>query len=80
MADVLGVDPLDPAWSDGGPQQDEYHALADALIADLLAERAIARAERDFARADAIRDRLTGLGVELADTQGGTRWSLGREH
>ena len=80
MADVLGVDPLDPAWSGGGQGQDDYRALADALIAGLLAERASAREERDFGRADAIRDQLTGLGVELADTPDGTRWSLRREH
>jgi len=41
-----------------------------------IAERAAARRQRDFARADAIRDELLGRGVELEDTPGGTRWRL----
>ncbi len=40
----------------------------------LVRERDEARAAKDFARADAIRDRLQGAGVELIDTPEGTRW------
>ena len=39
----------------------------------LLAERSTARAERDFARADEIRDRLAELGYEVRDEAGGAR-------
>jgi cysteinyl-tRNA synthetase len=35
-----------------------------------------ARAARDWATADALRDRLDGAGVELRDTGDGTRWVL----
>ena len=40
---------------------------------ELLAERSTARAERDFARADEIRDRLAELGYEVRDEAGGAR-------
>src|SRR5699024_5501839 len=46
-------------------------------IERLVAEREQARADRDFARADQIRDQLTGLGVRLEDKPEGTLWSLG---
>jgi cysteinyl-tRNA synthetase len=52
---------------------------AGALVDDLLAQRQAARAARDFATADEIRTRLVGLGVEIEDTPGGTRWSLRRD-
>ena len=39
----------------------------------LLADRAAARADRDFARADEIRDRLAELGYEVRDEAGGAR-------
>ena len=51
---------------------------AESTIEALLAARTEARADRDFARADAIRDDLAGAGVEVADTPDGPRWSAGR--
>ena len=45
-------------------------------IEGLLAERAAARAAKDFARGDAIRTELTQLGVELLDTPQGTDWRV----
>jgi len=46
----------------------------DAEIDALVAERDAARAAKDFARADAIRDELTERGIELLDGAEGTRW------
>ena len=42
----------------------------------LLAVRAQARGDRRFADADAVRDALVGLGVEVQDRPDGTAWSL----
>jgi cysteinyl-tRNA synthetase len=49
-------------------------AIDDEEIEALLAERDRARAERDFGRADEIRDRLTAAGVIIEDGPDGTRW------
>ncbi|BBD79852.1 cysteine--tRNA ligase [Aerosticca soli] len=52
--------------------------LDTARIEALVAERQAARAARDFARADAIRQELATLGVTIEDGPQGTRWSLSR--
>jgi cysteinyl-tRNA synthetase len=49
----------------------------DARIAALVEERTAAKASRDFARADAIRDQLAAEGVLLEDTAAGVRWRRG---
>jgi cysteinyl-tRNA synthetase len=78
MLAVLGLDPFDPHWSSGGSSQTEAKltTAVDALVAALLEQRATARAEKDFAAADAIRDRLKAAGIELTDTPQGPTWSL----
>ena len=47
--------------------------MVDGLVAELLAQRQEARERRDFAAADAIRDSLAALGVEVSDTAAGPR-------
>ncbi|MDO5622593.1 MAG: cysteine--tRNA ligase [Paracoccus sp. (in: a-proteobacteria)] len=56
-------------WTQAGDE-------AEALIAALLAARAEARAARDFARSDAIRDGFAAAGVSVKDTPAGVEWSL----
>jgi len=50
-------------------------ALA-AYVEDMIEKRKIARKEKDFAKADAIRDELLHKGIEIKDTREGTIWSL----
>jgi len=45
-----------------------------AAIESLIEQRNTARANRDFASADALRDQLTAMGVVLEDADGVTRW------
>ena len=81
MTDVLGVDPLDPHWAGGadGGRDGRLRAALDALVQGQLEARAQARAARDWATADAIRDRLTAAGIVVEDTPSGARWTIGED-
>ena len=71
---VLGLDPLDAAWhAEGDPRAGR--ALA-AVVGRMVHERQAARADRDWAAADRIRDALAEAGVALEDAPDGTHWSL----
>ncbi len=50
--------------------------VVDALVAGLLERRAEARANKDFAAADAIRDQIKAAGIEIEDTPSGPKWSV----
>ena len=50
-----------------------------AQIEELIKQRAQAKAEKDFASADAIRARLTDMKIEVMDTPGGTVWEVAAE-
>ena len=77
MLAVLGLDPADPGWPDAGSGQDAQLTNAvDVLVAGLLEQRTEARAAKDFATADAIRDRIKAAGIEIEDTPDGPKWSL----
>jgi cysteinyl-tRNA synthetase len=78
MTDVLGVNPLDPAWAAGDSGASDALASLDALVRERLTARAQARSSRDYDTADAIRDSLASAGIALEDTAAGARWSLVR--
>jgi hypothetical protein len=50
--------------------------LLAPAVERLLALRATARAEKRFSDADAIRDAIVALGVELSDQADGVTWSV----
>ncbi len=77
MLGVLGLDPADPAWgTTSNGNEEKLTAAVDALVAGLLEQRAEARANKDFAAADAIRDRIKAAGIDIEDTPSGPKWSL----
>jgi len=76
MTDVLGVDPLDPHWTSGASGDDRARTVLGTLVQAELDARAAARAGRDFATADAVRQRLAAAGIAVEDTPDGARWTL----
>jgi len=69
-ANLIGLLQSPPdAWF-GADAEDPESAAIDALIE----KRNQARADRDFAAADALRDELTAMGIVLEDADGVTRW------
>jgi cysteinyl-tRNA synthetase len=77
MLRVLGLDPRDPRWPSAGSSDGARLSTAvDALVAGLLEEREAARAAKDWARADTIRDRIAAAGIAVEDTPDGPKWAL----
>ncbi len=70
-----GVLGLDFAAAGGGGNDDE---LIDGVVQVLIALRADARKNKDFATSDRIRDELTAKGIALKDGPEGTTWSRSR--
>ncbi|MCW2753586.1 MAG: cysS [Marmoricola sp.] len=77
MLSVLGLDPADPHWSQESSGSTERLTTAvDVLVGVLLDQRQTARAAKDFATADQIRDQIAAAGIEIEDTPAGPRWTL----
>jgi cysteinyl-tRNA synthetase len=74
MTQVLGINPLAPQWRDSADEPSR-RALA-SLAETLIAQREEARASRDFATADRIRDQLADAGILIEDGATGSHWSL----
>ena len=72
-AEVVGLLESDPdAWFRLGAECDIDSAAIDAL----LKKRTAARASRDFAEADRIRDQLSNMGIVIEDGPDGPQWRL----
>ena len=69
LDEVDGVFGFLEAQSGDGPSDED--------VARLIEERGAARASKDFARADAIRDELIAAGITLEDTAEGVKWFRG---
>jgi cysteinyl-tRNA synthetase len=69
---LLGLLQQDPeAWFKRGSER-----VDAARVESLIEARRLARAARDFARADAIRAELAAMGVAIEDGAEGTRWKI----
>jgi len=71
LASVLGLF-IKPAIKAGGDDQDAV--LLDEVVKLLIELRKEARERKDYATGDAIRDRLSALGIALLDKKEGTTW------
>lgn len=79
MLDTLGLDPLASPWIDGGDEAGgDSSALKTLgeLVDAQLAARAEARKNKDFAKADQIRDALAAAGITIEDGPTGSTWTL----
>ena len=74
MANVLGLTSL--MNLDGSGASGAEHQALDALIHTVLEQRASARAEKDWATADRMRDVLAAAGITVKDGAQGSTWSL----
>ena len=73
MLDIFGLRADDPIWSTQSGS--DLVPVVDGLVSALLEQRTAARARKDYAAADAIRDELTALGLTIEDTPQGPRWT-----
>ncbi|MHC9046752.1 cysteine--tRNA ligase [Microbacterium saperdae] len=71
MVRLLGFGEL---MSSGGDLAE--HRTLDALVQTMIGQRAHARADKDWATADRIRDAIAAAGIVLEDTADGTHWSI----
>jgi cysteinyl-tRNA synthetase len=69
--DLLGI--IHPETTPMQPEAETNDPLADKIEA-LLTERKEARANKDFARADAIRAEIDAMGIEVMDSPEGSTW------
>jgi cysteinyl-tRNA synthetase len=74
---LLGLLQHAPAEWFSGRQVDT--ALSEAEIESLIEARKAARARRDFAAADRIRDDLAERGIVLKDRPDGTSWEIAKK-
>lgn len=79
MLDVLGLDPCATPWREENSAGAHYHDALDALVHTILAQRAQARAEKDWQRADSLRDSLQEAGILVEDSAAGARWKIGEK-
>lgn len=71
-AAVLGVLKNDPAAFLS--EMEKPSDIDESVVEDLINQRTGARAQKDWARADEIRDQLQEMGIILEDGAGGTKW------
>ena len=76
MLNILGVDPLADTWANVGEDSQQLTEVLDHFVKQQIQKRSDAKANKDFATADRIRDELRAAGIALEDTADGARWTL----
>ena len=77
MLEVFGLNPWSEPWASArGSNAGRVTEVIDALVQVALDSRQQARARKDFAAADALREGLEAIGIRIEDTPQGARWTL----
>ncbi len=72
MLEVLGLaEAVQPTGA-----SDAASLALDALVGTMITQRATARADKDWAAADRVRDALAAAGLTIEDGPDGTHWSI----
>ena len=79
MLDVLGINPRASEWSTENSSSSATRAALTALVERMLDARQEARAAKDFAVSDRIRDDFASAGIIIEDTPSGAHWSIDGE-
>jgi len=74
LGSIIGLFQLEPIEFLRGISGDSAFEMSDSEVEKLVAERSQARAEKNWARGDEIRDLLNAAGIVLDDSTEGTRW------
>jgi cysteinyl-tRNA synthetase len=75
--DILGLSTVNAQLSSSGGNAAREEAFGH-VVDMLLEQRAIAKANKDWATSDKIRDSLAALGFEVKDTKDGATWTLNK--
>jgi cysteinyl-tRNA synthetase len=78
MLDVLGLDPAAANWSKA-TRNNQAQSSLEVLIEGMLKMRDEARANKNFALSDQVRDDLKRANISIEDTVNGSRWSFKSE-
>jgi len=78
MLGVLGLDPLAQPWAASDRQGERMREIVQSLVQVALDQRQSARARKDYATADALREGLEKAGIAIEDTRDGPRWEIRR--
>ncbi len=79
MLDILGLDPFSSVWvkyADSAQGDNKYAQALDVLVKHVLSDRQIARADKNWVKADALRDLLTDAGIIVEDGASGASWHM----
>ncbi|MCY3009407.1 MAG: cysteine--tRNA ligase [Planctomycetota bacterium] len=75
MSSILGIFVRPPKQSGGN---EDATQLLDGLMQLVIQLRSDARAKRDFATSDSVRNGLTQIGITLQDGKNGTTWEVNK--
>ena len=65
---------VQPVFGDLNDEASTGDGMSDADVDNLIAQRTQARADKDWSKADEVRDQLSAAGIVVEDTADGIKW------